>query len=123
MEAEANDLSEKTDRGEMLSEKEFVKLSKDELKAAKTFTHEFANKKKTLVQWTILSDTEDITGCEFTPLLREAIDDGLSLNPEVEWALQHMPIDEFFLKYVWPDMDGMAARMDRYYEDSRAKYF
>jgi len=123
MEAEANDELEKTDKGEINSEKAFVKLSSAEIKEAKTFTHEFLNKKKQPIQWRILPDAEDITGCEFTPLLRESIDEGPTLKEDVAWALQHLPMDEFFLKYVWPDMDGMAARLDQYYQDARAKYY
>jgi len=123
MEAEANDLQEKNDKGEINSEKQFVKLSKKELLEATTFTHEFANKKKVPVQWTILADDEDITGCDKTNVLREAIDEGPMLQPEIEEALQTLPVDEFFLQYLWPSMDGFAARMDLYYEDTRAKYF
>jgi len=123
MEAEANDLQEKQDEGEINSEKAFVKLSKQELQDARTFTHVFANKKKDPVAWIILEDQEDITGCTFSPLMQESIDDGPSLQPEVEAALHKLPIDEFFLQYMWPDMVGFAARMDRYYYDPRAKYF
>jgi len=57
MEAEANDLQEKQDEGEINSEKAFVKLSKQELQDARTFTHVFANKKKDPVAWIILKKT------------------------------------------------------------------
>ena len=122
-EAEANDLMEKEDIGEITSEKEFSKLPRIDLLEAKTFTHVFANKKKDPIHWTIVSDTEDITGCEFTPCLREKLDDGPAFTDEIDSALQELPMDEFFLQHLWPSMDGFAARMEEYYEDPRARYY
>ena len=121
-EAEANDLIEKEDAGEIMSEKEFIKLPRKDLLEAKTFTHVFANKKKHPIHWTILSDTEDISGCEFTPCLREKLDDGPKFADEIDSAPQEMPMDEFFLQHLWPSMDGFAARMDECYKDPRARH-
>jgi len=89
----------------------------------KTFTHVFSNKKKDPIVWKILSDTEDITDCNFTPLLRETLDEGPSFSTEIDVALQEMPMDQFFLKHLWPSMDGFAARMDECYKDPRARCY
>jgi len=56
-------------------------------------------------------------------LIRESIDEGPVLGDGIAESLQQMPADEFFLKHMWPNMDGFAARMDVFYQDARAKYY
>jgi len=70
MEADAIDEQEKTDVGEIMSEKQFAALPAEELRHAKTFTHTFKNKKKVPINWKILSDTEDVTDCKLTVKLQ-----------------------------------------------------
>ena len=108
------DVEEKTP-DEIQTEKEFSKQSRDQLRAATTFTQVF-NKKKAPIVWKIHKTDEDIEGCHRYEILKERMNDGPTINPDID--MENKRHGEFLLDYLWPDMIRFGAKMDLYYQDT-----
>jgi hypothetical protein len=117
-----NDAKEKDD-AEFMSEREFCDLTRDQLKTAKYFQHKFSNKDDP-INWTILGGDEDITDCSaFKTVVQKYEEEGAKLDPDLIEAMGSKKAHEVFFEFVSPELKGVAARMDKYYEDPRAEYY
>lgn len=100
---------------EFACEKDFIKLDKDVLQNAKTFTHKFSANKDPLV-WTILAVDDETEHCAGFDLLWEKLENGPTINDKLD--LENLTNSELFLRCLWPDMTGLARRMDAHCMDT-----
>jgi hypothetical protein len=50
-------------------------------------------------------------------------EEGAKLDPDLLEAMDSKKAHEVFFEFVFPELKGVAARMDKYYEDPRAEYY
>jgi len=117
---EANDVAIK-DEEEVTNEKDFVQQPKSVLLTAKTYTQSFSAKKDPIV-WDILEPDQDISNCsKFGEILDDA-EDGPELNKGLNFD-EITSHGEFFLKHMWPDMTGLARRIDEYHANVQSPFY
>jgi hypothetical protein len=98
------------------SQKEFMKLSDETLKAATSFAMFWGKGNDDFVLWEILSDTDYITDNNFKPP-----DTANVIDPKFDFATDD--IARNFFQYVFPSIVGHAKIIDKYLSDQRAPYF
>lgn len=117
---EGMDDEEVKDEIKIKTEKEFINQDASVLREVKSLMISFNNKKDPIT-WNILPAEEDITSCAAFALIKDRYEEGPLVNRNID--LQHLTNAELFLGHTFPDVSGMAKRMDEYYQDNRAEYY
>ena len=109
------------DETEHLTEQEFCEQSVEELQAAKIFVHNFQNKKIDPIEWKIHAPNDEISDCPIIEALKKDEHDGPTINKTVYDDMQELSHGQFFLKHMWPSMEGFGCKLDKYYQDPQVE--
>ena len=112
--------AELKDEVEVKTEKDFINQDASVLREATSVTISF-NEKKDPITWNILPADEDISSCPAFAVVKDQFDDGPSISPLIDF--ERLSNAELFLDHLFPNVAGMAQRMDECYQDNRAKHY